>query len=43
MIMALCAMFAITYVNGLYFYIGKGEVKCFKDELIRNSVSIGLI
>lgn len=39
MIIAISAMLAITYVNGLYFYIAKGEVKCFKDELIRNSVS----
>ena len=39
MIMALSAMIALSYVNGLYFYIAKGELKCFKDELIRNSVS----
>ena len=26
--------------SGLYFFMSKGEIKCFKDELIKNSVRI---
>lgn len=29
----------IHHTHGLYFYINRGEVKCFKDELIKNSVT----
>lgn len=28
----------LTRVNGLYFYMEKGTVKCFKDELVKNTV-----
>ena len=25
-------------VHSLYFYLDKGQTKCFKDELVKNSV-----
>ncbi|CDW90498.1 transmembrane emp24 domain-containing protein eca-like [Stylonychia lemnae] len=33
----LCALTMIQYANGLYFYVAHKEIKCFKDELLRNS------
>ena len=45
--LALLALFALCHlsnrVNGLYFFMEKGQVKCFKDELVKNSVRLLLL
>jgi hypothetical protein len=30
----------VSCVNGLYFMMEEGSVKCFKDELVKSTVSI---
>ena len=30
----------VHQTSGLYFYLQRGMVKCFKDELVKNSVSL---
>jgi hypothetical protein len=41
-LLALCvtALTLPSMVHGLYFYMEKDSQKCFKDELVKNSVSI---
>ena len=35
-------MSATSYVQSIYFYLEKGQEKCFKDEVVKNYVSIYL-
>lgn len=32
----------LSCVKGLYFMLGEGAVRCFKDELIKSTVSYSL-
>ena len=42
LISLLCVLFmcATSYVQSIYFYLEKGQEKCFKDEVVKNYVSI---
>lgn len=36
----LASLSVLSTVNGLYFLMEEGNVKCFKDELVKSTVSI---
>jgi hypothetical protein len=38
-LLCLLAMYATNYVQSIYFYLEKGQEKCFKDEVVKNYVS----
>ena len=38
--MLICAMALISQVQAIYFYLEKDQVKCFKDEVVKNYVSL---
>ncbi len=33
------ALITLQEAQGLYFFLSEGQIKCFKDELVKNSVS----
>ena len=39
----LLVMYATNHVQSIYFYLEKGQEKCFKDEVVKNYVSIIII
>ena len=39
MALILTTLFFISSVHGLYFYMERDTIKCFKDELVKNSVN----
>ena len=38
--MLIFAMALISQVQAIYFYLEKDQVKCFKDEVVKNYVSL---
>ena len=38
--MLIFAMALISQVHAIYFYLEKDQVKCFKDEVVKNYVSL---
>ena len=38
--MIILAALLIAQVQSIYFYLEKDQVKCFKDEVVKNYVSL---
>jgi len=39
MLSSIMCIFLTNYVQSMYFYMEKGQEKCFKDEVVKNYVS----